>query len=52
MVQTCEMGCMHGSDSVTCFSVHSQCFQNIVLYNELYAWFRPVLWAVCMVQTV
>ena len=43
MVQTCVMGCMHGSDSVIGFSVHSLCFQNIDLYNELYA---------CMVQTM
>ena len=42
MVQTCVMGCMHGSDSMTGLSVHSQFFQNIVFYNELYAWFRPV----------
>ena len=40
MVQTCVMGCMHGSDSVIDFSVHSLCFETIYLYNELYAWFR------------
>ena len=30
------MSCMHGSDNVTGFSVHSLCFENIYLYNELY----------------
>ena len=44
MVQTCVMGYMHGSDSVTDFSVHSLCFENIYLYNELYAWFRQCDW--------
>ena len=29
------MSCMHGSGNVTCFLIHSLCFENIDLYNEL-----------------